>query len=173
MLVATRASWGIFVLHWKWNHVYFSETTNFHWNKNFIGKCLPDSSQTLLSNEKASRWVGNTDLSSLYPRYAHLALLWRGICWQAQICCPLGCPAQSRAAGAAELCWTGHGTLQGLALHGQAQHGASTARPCLWVCISYMIGHLHFSKGLMWEPQTQPWVLSDVGSRQNNQYCAG
>lgn len=96
MLVAARASWGIFVLHWKWNHVYFSETTNFHWNKNFMGKCLPDSSQILLSNEKASRWVGNTDLSSLYPRYAHLTLLWRGICWQAQICCPLGCPAQSR-----------------------------------------------------------------------------
>lgn len=68
---------------------------------------FPDSRRTLLSKGKNSCWVGNTELSNLCPCYAHRALLWKGICWQAQTCCPLGCPAESRAARAAVLCWTG------------------------------------------------------------------
>lgn len=98
-------------LHWRWKRVYFSQTKNFHWNKNFIEKCLPDSRQTLLSDEKASCWGGNTDYRSVGSvsmlRPPHTALKWNLLASRSTNLLPLGVFSTEQGSWSSSSMWNG------------------------------------------------------------------
>lgn len=139
-----------------WNN---NNKKKIHCNKDFIEKHLPDSRQTLLSNEKGSCWVGNTDLQVCF----HIMPISRSseeksagkqqhkfaVTWAVQL--RAGQLEQQQCAGwAMGLCGSWHYVIKlskGLPQHGLAYECAPLTRSVTCISLRVWCGNLRSSLG--------------------------